>query len=376
MKKLTGITWDHPRGYAPLEASTERYLQQAGVHVTWHRRTLKDFGDISVERLAQQCDLLVIDHPHIGTVDQSGCLIDLTPHLNKTELYTFQTESVGPSFASYQYNGKQYAIPVDAACQVAAYRPDLLDAAQLPASWTDVIGLSDSLRHKKQFIATALCATDCNCIFLTLCAQKGTPVRESGMELIPITEGVRVLQLMMALKEASHPESLKWDPVALYDQMSSAGDVVYSPLAFAYINYATTGNERGLLQFTDIPERTQSVLGGAGMAVSASSEHISEAVDYVKWICDPKYQADHYVFEGGQPGQLSAWTNKKNIDYSGGFLAAVLPIINSAYLRPRLPLWPPFQEMMGDLIHEYLVKNRDPVAVIEKLNIEYRKIFS
>jgi multiple sugar transport system substrate-binding protein len=375
MTTLTGITWDHPRGYAPLEASTERYLQQAGVQVTWHRRTLKDFGDISVEMLAQQYDLLVIDHPHIGTIDQSGCLIDLTLHLSEAELATFKTESVGPSFASYQYNGKQYAIPVDTACQAAAYRPDLLNAAQLPATWKDVVSLSDSLRPKKQFIATALCPTDCTCIFLTLCAQHGTPVRETGTELITIAEGVKQLQLMMELKKVSHPHSLNWNPVALYDHMISAADVVYSPLAFAYINYASKSS-RPALQFTKIPGRTQSILGGAGMAVSAASKHISEAVDYLKWICNPQYQADHYLYEGGQPGQLSAWTNKKNIGHSGGFLSAVLPIMSSAYMRPRLPLWPSYQEMVGDLIHEYLVKNSDPVPLIKKLNNEYRKLFS
>jgi multiple sugar transport system substrate-binding protein len=375
MIKLTGITWDHPRGYAPLEASTARYLQQAGVHITWHRRTLKDFGDISVETLAQQYDLLVIDHPHMGTIDQSGCLIDLTHHLSEAELNSFQRESVGPSFASYQYNGQQYAIPVDAACQAAAYRPDLLNAAQLPATWKDVMGLSDSLRSKKQFVATALCATDCNCIFLTLCAQHESPVTGTGMELIPVAEGVRILQLMMDLKNASHPHSLNWNPVALYDHMISATDVVYSPLAFAYINYAT-GNKKALLRFAEIPGRTQSILGGAGMAVSASSKHIPEAVDYLKWICDPQYQADHYMYEGGQPGQLSAWTNQKNIEHSGDFLSAVLPIMNSAYMRPRLPLWPSYQEMVGDLIHEYLAKNSDPVPLMEKLNNGYRKLFS
>lgn len=376
MTELTGITWDHPRGYTPLEASKERYFQQTGVQVTWHRRTLKDFGDISVETLAQKYDLLVIDHPHMGTVDRSGCLLDLKLYLSAPELDLFQTESVGPSFGSYNFNGKQYAIPVDAACQVAAYRPDLLTAPLLPVVWADVINLSGALRRKKQFIGMAFCPTDCNCIFLTLSAQHGNPVTETGIELIPVTAGVNILQLMMALKKAAHPESLEWNPIALYDYMVSADEVVYSPLAFAYINYAIPYNNRKLLRFTNIPERTHSILGGAGIAVSANSKHINESVEYLKWICNPQYQANYYVHEGGQPGQLGAWTNNKNVDDFGSFFAAVLPTINEAWLRPRLPLWPPYQEMVGDMIHEHLAKHSDPVTVIEKLNKEYKKIFS
>lgn len=376
MTELAGITWNHPRGYAPLEASVERYLQQTGVQVTWHRRTLKDFGDNPVETLAQQYDLLVIDHPHMGTVDRSGCLIDLNLHLHAAELDLFQTESVGPSFASYSYNSKQYAIPVDAACQVAAYRADLLNVSLIPTSWADVIHLSDLLRLKKQFIGIALCPTDCNCIFLTLSAQLGSPVTETGNELIPVAEGVKVLELMMALKNAAHPQSLEWNPIALYDHMVSGDEVVYSPLAFAYINYTSAGTHLKSLQFTGIPDRTHSILGGAGIAVSANSKHVREAVEYVKWICNPQYQANYYVQEGGQPGQLRAWTNNKNVDDAGSFFTAVLPTMNAAYVRPRLPLWPPCQEMIGDLIHEHLLKHSDPVRVIKKLNNEYSQLFS
>src|SRR5258708_1138504 len=98
MTELKGITWDHPRGYAPLHASAERYFKQTGVHVNWQKRNLKDFGDTSVETLAKNYDLLVIDHPHMGTVSSSGCLTDLKEYLTYDEIKLFEAGSVGPSF--------------------------------------------------------------------------------------------------------------------------------------------------------------------------------------------------------------------------------------------------------------------------------------
>ncbi len=374
MIELKGITWDHPRGYAPLQASTERYLEKSGIRVNWQRRTLKDFGDISIDVLADKYDLLVIDHPHMGTVNASGCLIDLNKHLTRSDLKTYQKESVGPSFLSYNYNNHQYAIPVDAACQVAAYRADLFESKNIPNSWDEVQKLADNLNKTNQFLGMALCATDCNCTFLTLSAQLGYPAKENSSELIPLCIGVRVLQLMKILKESSHPESLNMNPIQLYTYMTSQDDVVYSPLAFAYINY-TQSFSGSILSFCKIPGKNNAVLGGAGMAVSAKSNHIKEAVEYLNYICSPSYQQSYYVQEGGQPGQLSAWKEKTFNPSYDDFFSSLLNTIEQAYVRPRSKGWPEYQEWLGDVVHEYLVKNKNPENTIKTLNEEYKESF-
>jgi len=65
MTKLRGITWDHPRGYAPLHAASAIYRQQTGVQVDWAKRSLKDFGDAQLTELARDYDLLIISkHGH------------------------------------------------------------------------------------------------------------------------------------------------------------------------------------------------------------------------------------------------------------------------------------------------------------------------
>lgn len=374
MIELKGITWDHPRGFNPLHASTDRYWKETGIRVTWEKRTLKDFGDISVDMLANRYDLLVIDHPHMGTVNETGCLVNLEDFLSIEELAMFSEQSVGPSFKSYRYQNKLWALPVDAACQTAAYRPDLLMNMSLPATWHEVVEMAAKLRTQNKFVGIALCATDCNCIFLTLSAQLGYAVAKNNTELISMTGGLAVLAIMRSLKEVAHPESIFWNPIQLYDYMTTSNEVVYCPLAFAYINYSRQGKHP--IRYGSIPGGSSALLGGAGMAVSSKSKYIKEAFSYARWICDPEYQKDFYVKEDGQPGQMSAWTNKTSDELSDSFLSSVLPVIDKAYVRPRFPEWPKFQEWLGEQVHAFLEHNTDPEQLITELNIQYKKSFN
>src|SRR5437899_85245 len=64
---LTGITWNHTRGYIPLVATTQRFEDlTGGVEIRWQKRSLNDFGDVPLEKVSEDFDLLVIDHPHLG----------------------------------------------------------------------------------------------------------------------------------------------------------------------------------------------------------------------------------------------------------------------------------------------------------------------
>src|SRR5690606_41318059 len=151
MIKLKGITWDHPRGFDPLEGFSKRNAL-ADIQVEWHKRSLKDFGDTPVEELARKYDLLIIDHPHMGAASAGSFLVNLNDYLSPDEINLLRQQSVGPSMQSYYYNEAQWAIPVDASCQVAAYRPDLLEVNDIPALWEQIPDLSKHLKTKKQYI--------------------------------------------------------------------------------------------------------------------------------------------------------------------------------------------------------------------------------
>ncbi len=75
MVQLTGSSWHHERGHAPMVATAAEYERITGgaVRVRWEPRSLKEFGVSPVEDLARRYDLVVIDHPHIGLIAGTGC---------------------------------------------------------------------------------------------------------------------------------------------------------------------------------------------------------------------------------------------------------------------------------------------------------------
>ena len=118
---LRGLTWDHPRGYAPLLGGTPKYrTQHPEIDVQWDRRSLREFGEAPIEQYLDRYDLLVVDHPFVGFAAAHGALIDLAPSISEAEKRRFAEDSVGPSWESYWYDGGLWAFPIDAATQVAS----------------------------------------------------------------------------------------------------------------------------------------------------------------------------------------------------------------------------------------------------------------
>ncbi len=126
MVKLKGMTWSHPRGYDPMVACSKLWLEKTGFEITWEKRSLQDFESFPVEELAAAYDLIVIDHPHVGQITREDCLMPLDDAAHADELAAIAAGTVGRSYPSYNWRGRQWAFPIDAATQVQAYRPDRL----------------------------------------------------------------------------------------------------------------------------------------------------------------------------------------------------------------------------------------------------------
>lgn len=377
MIELKGITWDHPRGYGPLAASEAIYTEQANVTVHWDKRSLKDFGDAPLLDLARDYNLIVLDHPHMGVAAEADCLLPLEELLPASALQSLAENSAGPSFRSYHYAGHQWALPIDAACQVAARRPDLTGAdAPWPAKWEAVFALIPLLKKQGLQLGMALCPTDTLCSFLTLCAQLGDGPIEGRAELVEQAVGRRAIERLQQLRDAAHPDSLRWNPIRLFDAMSQAdSQIAYAPLAFGYTNYARDGFAPKRLAFGPIPERSNALLGGAGIAISKGCQAASEAARYLLWLCDADFQTGPYVAHGGQPGNGAAWRDPAANRLTGGFLCDTKSTLEQAYMRPRNQGWPAFQEYLGERLHGFL-KNHEmnPDKVLTELQERYETI--
>jgi len=383
LTQLKGMTWDHVRGYGPLDAVTELFRRiHPEVSIHWDRRSLKDFGDYPVAVLAREYDIILIDHPHVGICAEQGVLVPLDEHVPAGYLAEQEAHSVGPSYASYNWGGHQWALAVDAAAQVAAYRPDVLSRADLPATWEKVRALAGELAPGRS-IGWPLCPTDAMCSFLTLCANFGGKRFFDEAEGVPREVGEAALELMFELLPLLHESSLRSNPIQMYERMAAAEDIVYVPLAFGYTNYSRKNFPGRRIYFADAPSTTGvpggSLLGGVGMAVSAFSGHIPLAVEFTMLAAHPDVQRTIYFTAGGQPGHLAAWRDEAINRECGDFFTATRRTLDNSYMRPRTKVFPVFQEQAGIVIHEALSRKSHGESVsaahtVASLNELYRGI--
>jgi multiple sugar transport system substrate-binding protein len=363
--RLRGVTWDHPRGYQPLAASAEPYARMTGVQVEWEKRSLKDFGDAPIDRLARDYDILIVDHPHVGLAEATQCLIPLEEHVPADMMAELAERSAGPSHQSYFYHGHQWVLAVDAAMQASAYRPDLIDI-DIPNNWDAVLNLAGRLRKAGRWMAVPLVPTDCICSFLSLCASLGDPPGQAGDLLADDAVGHHALELLKQFAIKSHPQSMTWNPIRMLDHMSSNDDVAYCPLTFTYTNYSRDGYAPKLVRYTNMPLVSGAILGGAGYSVSSHCQHIPEAVAYGVWLCGAEVQRTLYVENGGQPGNGVAWHDDRANEITHNFFRSTWDTLANAYVRPRHNGYHSFQEQAGNRIHKMLrEREEDPVCLAD-----------
>ena len=122
---FSGLTWAHPRGYNALAVAAAQEAAAGTPVIAWSKQSLEGFESSSVADLAARFDLLVIDHPHIGELVAGKCLQPLEDLFDAAEIAAWSAQTIGPAMASYAWAGNHYALPLDVATQVMAYRADL-----------------------------------------------------------------------------------------------------------------------------------------------------------------------------------------------------------------------------------------------------------
>jgi multiple sugar transport system substrate-binding protein len=375
---LKGLTWDHPRGYAPLLAGLAEYQQQnQEINIQWDRRTLREFGEAPIERYADRYDLIIVDHPFAGFAAAHGILVDLAPSLNDAEKNRFAKDSVGPSWDSYWYEGGLWAYPIDAATQVASCRPDLLIAFSdtVPETLDAVLQLGRRAREAGKFVIVPACPTDAISLFFTLSANLGYPIPEEREVFVEAFVAREILERLHALISVAHPESLNWNPIQVYNYMVSHSDAIYCPYGFGYSNYSRVVAPVPL-KFTNAPGIgirgcAGTMLGGTGIGVSKMSEYQNEAVAYAKWLTGPEHQRGTYVREGGQPASLAAWTDPSVNAAANDFFSDTLLTLQTAYVRPRFAGFVRFFEAAGVQINRCLRGNLEDRSLVLWLNERY-----
>lgn len=349
--ELVGLGWDDPRGYGPLAAVENALARCHGGHairVRWDVQPLAGFESRSIDELARQYDLILMDHPHVAAAREAGCL---------TPLGSLDDDYVGATRASYQYDGRQWAAPVDASCHVAAWRRDI-DGHRW-TTWDEVLAASrQGLR-----VAAPLAGVHALMALLSLLVSSG------GKATIRFTEQPEMAPALTTLAHLADcfPAALDWNPIEALRAVAE-GHVDYLPCTFGYAHFVERGVAFGPLPAVARSEASRSVLGGAGLAVSAYSEQPDAALRFARFAASPEIQRTVWPDRGGQPAHRAAWDDLAN---RHAFYRAARPAIEAAFVRPVHANWNSFQTTAGSAIERWL---RSPEANAKAIITQLQEI--
>ena len=326
--------------------------------------------------MAFDYDFMIIDHPHVGEASRKGLLLELNHYEEyQKNLDILSTQGLGLSHKSYEFNNNQYALAIDAAAPVSAYREDLID--EIPITYEDVIRLAE---NKK--VMWPIKPVDAVSSFNSIAANIGNPINETDKKFVDRGIAISILKMMKKLSKLVPLECFTMNPIDTLEYMSTNNDISYCPLLYGYSNYSRNGFRDSIVKFTNRPSFNQdenncsgSQIGGTGIAISKQSKNIDIALEYAFWIASEECQKSTYYFSGGQPGNLEAWKDESiNLD-SNSFFKDTLETLDRAWLRPRYDGYMYFQDIAGTIINKYLSSDTSVESVIEELNIEFDKSF-
>lgn len=371
---LKGITWNHSRGITPLLAASQRFQElNPDIEIKWSKRTLQQFADFPIEKLTEEYDLLIIDHPWVGCAANTQCVLPLDEFLSAEYLQNQLVNSVGFSHLSYQYNKHQWALAIDAAAPFASYRKDLFEEnnAAVPTTWESVMELA-----KLGKVAAPAIPIDLLMNFYSFCIGEGYYPFLSEEELINEEVGVMVLEKMYRFYSLLDSSMFQKNPIAVAEIMSLTNNYWYCPFAYGYSNYSRVGYSKYLLHYTDIVtmngSKLRTTIGGTGLSVSSFCKHPKEAIAFAEMVCSENIQSTLYVENGGQPGHLKAWKSELANQITSNFFENNLNAMQRGYVRPRYNGYLHFQDHAGDPIHDFLSgKNKDARSVINQINQLY-----
>lgn len=366
---LKGITWDHARGYDPLVATSEQFAEaHEGVRIVWEKRSLQAFADRPLEAMAADYDLMVIDHPHAGSAARSGLLLPFDGAGADDALSILGTQSCGVSHASYEYGGRQWALAIDAAAPVSAYRPDLMD--EIPSTWEEVIALSE-----RGHVIWPLLPINALMSFFNLLANIGEPFGADGNGVSPAS-GREVLGEMLAVTGNLPVECFAMDPIGACEWLSCRSSHGYVPYLYGYSNYSRAGFRPHLIRVSNVPALGRdgpvgSTIGGTGIAVPSGCRHPDIAREYALWIASADCQRDVYFRSGGQPANVIAWEDDACNAASHDFFRDTRKTLDLAYLRPRHAGYMEFQDIGGSLVHACLTRRETVDKTVHAINTHY-----
>lgn len=364
-----GLTWDHPRGYNALAAAADKL---DGFALTWMKQPLEGFEAHPIADLCARYDLVVLDHPHVGEAVASKCLQPLEALFGTDEIAALQANTIGPCLSSYKYEGQHWALPLDAATQVMAYRADLIEGAA-PVTWDEVIALCGRVP-----VALSLAGPHAALSFQSIATAFGELPAHRDPELFVSAEtGEVVLDVMARLASRSPSIVRALNPIGILGHMAQSQDVALCPLIYGYVNYASP-TQPGIapISFANSPRaiaggRPGSTLGGTGIGISTRCKPSEELLNHLRWLLSEGAQSVFIPSHEGQPSRRSSWHNAAVNQRWNDFYEHTAETLEKAYVRPRFNGAIGFQTRCSQLIRDGLTERRPHRSVLSDMQSAY-----
>jgi multiple sugar transport system substrate-binding protein len=364
------LTWDHPRGFNALDAASKRLHND--LVLQWDKQPLAGFEDHSIADLCAKYDLIVLDHPHIGEAVQQDCLLPIDAVIDARILATITHRTVGASFRSYSYAGRQWALPIDAATQVVASRADLMGGV-VPDTWEDVVRLAD-----KYPVALSLQGPHAILTLFSIAVSMGANPGTS-QHLFPPKVGEAAIEILSAIYEKTEAASHRLNPIDILEFMARSDELAFCPLVYGYVNYASTSNPgRKSISFSNAPRMAGSsirgsVLGGTGIGLSKQCDVSPELLSHLLWLVSDEAQTTFIPAHDGQPSARAAWSDPMVNSLWGDFYMGTLETIEQAYVRPRYAGYIDFQKLAAHIVRQGLETDTSFAATVQALEKAFER---
>jgi multiple sugar transport system substrate-binding protein len=343
------------------------------MRIDWETQPLEGFESRRLLDLCDEYDLVVLDHPHVGEVASSACLVPLEDLFAADQIARWSRETVGSCMASYRYGGRHWALPLDAAAQVLALRPDLCE--ERPETWHDVVRMSSRVP-----VALSIAGPHAILTFFSLAVAIGEHPAEMNAEvLVSPATGEHALEVMATLFGRMPAAARSLNPIGLLNAMAAGDELVVCPLVFGYVNYAIPPLPgRHPIAYHDAPRtgpdtRPGSTLGGTGIGVSRRCHVTPALLDHLTWLLSAEAQTDFIPRHDGQPSLRKAWRDKGVNALAGSFYENTHETIESAYVRPRYDGYIAFQSDASDIVRRGLDERAPHRVVLERLQTRYAR---
>ena len=347
MKPLRIVAWDDPRCTDPLRAVSPIWKAKHNQDIKIMCRSLSAFNDQPLSEISPICDVMIVDYPHMCQAVSEEAIADIHTILPDSKITPVTSAMIGTAQQSFQVGDTTPAIASDAACQLSAYRPHMLQKygyKQPPATWESLIQMVE--KHPQSVVFSTYPSDIC-CIAMSLVLYHGAVTSTDSDFFSDTHAGMWAIEMLKKITQFLPAYCWQSTPQRVFQQVQTDDTTAYIAFTFGYPQKSTL--ENGGWRYTSVPENTPTIMGGAGMAVSSKSPQQQQAGRFIIWYCGQEGQI-HTARNGGLPSGVSGWKDSIANSRTHGYYSCVKDAQIRSVVRPLARWWPNAQIQIGETL--------------------------